>query len=86
MGICRKQRTIDSCSSIKSLTESATPTIILAENVHPKIVQERLGHGSIAITMDIYSHLMPNMQGDAAKTVDGVMRAAIKKPDDETIG
>jgi integrase len=59
---------------------------MLAENVHPKVVQERLGHGSIAITMDIYSHLMPNMQGDAAKTVDGVMRAAINKPDDETIG
>lgn len=30
---------------------------------HPKIVQERLGHSWIAITMDIYSHLMPNMQG-----------------------
>ena len=59
---------------------------MLAENVHPKIVQERLGHGSIAITIDIYSHLMPNMQGDAAKTVYGVMRAAINKPDDETIG
>jgi integrase len=59
---------------------------MLASNVHPKIVQERLGHSSIAITMDIYSHLMPNMQGDAAKTVDGVMRAAINKPDDETIG
>ena len=29
---------------------------------HPKIVQERLGHSLIAITMDIYSHLMPNMQ------------------------
>ena len=39
---------------------------MLAENVHPKIVQERLGHSSIAITMDIYSHLMPNMQADAA--------------------
>jgi integrase len=34
----------------------------LASNIHPKIVQERLGHSSIAITMDIYSQLMPNMQ------------------------
>ena len=59
---------------------------MLAENIHPKIVQERLGHSSIGITLDIYSRLMPNMQGDAAKTVDGVMRAAINKPDDETIG
>lgn len=52
---------------------------MLAANVHPKIVQERLGHSSIGITLDIYSHLLPNMQGEAAATVDGVMRAAIKK-------
>jgi integrase len=57
---------------------------MLASNVHPKIVQERLGHSSIAITMDIYSHLMPNMQGEAAAAVDGVMRAAInKRPENE---
>jgi integrase len=52
---------------------------MLAENVHPKIVQERLGHSSIAITMDIYSHLMPNMQEGAAAAVDGVLRAALNK-------
>jgi integrase len=52
---------------------------MLASNVHPKIVQERLGHSSIAITLDIYSHLMPNMQEGAAAAVDGVMRAAINK-------
>ena len=52
---------------------------LLASNVHPKIVQERLGHSSISITLDIYSHLMPNMQGEAAATVDGVLRAAITK-------
>ena len=52
---------------------------MLASNVHPKIVQERLGHSSIAITMGIYSHLMPNMQVDAADAVDGVLRAAINK-------
>jgi integrase len=52
---------------------------LLASNVHPKIVQERFGHSSVAITMDIYSHLMPNMQTDAVALVDGVMRAAINK-------
>jgi integrase len=52
---------------------------MLASNVHPKIVQERLGHSSIAITMDVYSHLMPNMQGDAADAVDAVLRAALAK-------
>jgi integrase len=59
---------------------------MLAENVHPKIVQERLGHSSIAITMDIYSHLMPNMQGGAAAAVDGALRAAIKKRADDEVG
>lgn len=52
---------------------------MLASNVHPKIVQERLGHSSVAITMDIYSHLMPNMQQEAAGSVDAVLRAAISK-------
>ena len=56
---------------------------MLGSSIHPKIVQERLGNSSIAITMDIYSHLMPNMQGEAAATVDGVMRAAINKRTDD---
>jgi integrase len=56
---------------------------LLASNVHPKIVQERLGHSSISVTMDIYSHLLPNMQSEAAATVDGVMRAAINKRADD---
>jgi integrase len=52
---------------------------LLASGVHPKVVQERFGHSSIAITMDIYSHLMPNIQGQAAVAVDDVMRAAINR-------
>jgi integrase len=55
---------------------------LLAANIHPKVVQERLGHSSIAITMDIYSHLMPNMQGEAAAAIDDALRAAINKRDD----
>jgi integrase len=56
---------------------------MLAAKIHPKVVQERLGHSSIAVTMDIYSHLMPNIQAEAAATVDGVLRAAIKKRTDD---
>jgi integrase len=56
---------------------------MLASNIHPKIVQERLGHSSIAITMDTYSHLMPNMQGEAAAAVDVALRAAINKRTDD---
>ena len=51
---------------------------LLAANVHPKIVQERLGHSGIAITMDIYSHLMPNMQAEAAAKVDVALRGIDK--------
>jgi integrase len=52
---------------------------LLLSKVHPKVVQERFGHSSIAVTMDIYSHLLPNIQSEAASTVDDAMRAAINK-------
>jgi integrase len=57
-------------------------THLLAANVHPKIVQERLGHANIGITMDIYSHVMPGMQHEAANRVDAVLRAALAKRQD----
>ncbi len=44
-------------------------TLALTGGVHPKIVQERLGHASIAVTMGIYSHVMPSMHDDAAVLV-----------------
>jgi integrase len=44
-------------------------TLALQAGVHPKVVQERLGHSSIAITMDIYSHVLPSMETDAADRV-----------------
>lgn len=37
-------------------------SILLSKNVHPKIVQERLGHAKISATLDTYSHLIPGMQ------------------------
>jgi integrase len=39
-------------------------TILLGKGTHPKLVQELLGHSSIDITMDIYSHVIPSMQHD----------------------
>lgn len=41
----------------------------LAAGVHPKIVSERLGHSSISITLDLYSHTLPGLQREAAETV-----------------
>jgi integrase len=46
-------------------------TQLLAQGVHPKIVQERLGHSSIAITMDLYSHVSDTMQTSAVAKLDG---------------
>jgi integrase len=54
-------------------------THLLMANVHPKIVQERLGHANIATTMDLYTHVMPGMQDEAASRVDTALRAAINK-------
>ena len=42
-------------------------TLLLDRNVNPKIVSEMLGHATIAITLDTYSHVLPNMQSEAAK-------------------
>lgn len=44
-------------------------TLALSSGVHPKVVQERLGHSSIAITLDRYSHVVEGMDRDAAETV-----------------
>ena len=43
---------------------------MLKANIHPKVVQERLGHSSIAITLDLYSHVAPGMQEAAALKLD----------------
>jgi integrase len=40
-------------------------TLLLNEGVHPKVVQELLGHSNISMTMDVYSHVLPSMQQDA---------------------
>jgi integrase len=39
--------------------------------VRPKVVSERLGHASIGITLDTYSHVMPGMQEEAAEKIAG---------------
>jgi integrase len=51
----------------------SSATMLLSMGVHPKVVQERLGHHDIGITMNIYSHVLPNMQEDAAKKLNDMM-------------
>ena len=42
-------------------------TLVLAAGEHPKVVSERLGHSTIAITLDTYSHVLPGLQAAAAE-------------------
>jgi integrase len=48
-------------------------TLLLSKNVNPKVVSEMLGHASIAITLDTYSHVLPTMQESAAKAMEEVL-------------
>jgi integrase len=47
----------------------------MAAGVPPKVVQERLGHSHISITLQTYSHVMPIMHADAAELVAGLFVA-----------
>ena len=49
-------------------------TMLLEADVHPKKVQERLGHSTIAITMDTYSHVLPSMHQDVARKLDDLFK------------
>jgi integrase len=51
-------------------------TLLLKAGVHPKIVSERLGHSSITLTLDTYSHVLPGMQDDAANKLDAMLFGA----------
>jgi integrase len=48
-------------------------TLLLCRNVHPKYVQELLGHASIAQTLDTYSHVLPGMDGGIGDAMDEVL-------------
>ncbi len=49
-------------------------TLLLSVGVHPKVVQEILGHSQISITMDVYSHVLPGMQQDAISRLNDAIR------------
>lgn len=58
-------------------------TLLLQAGVHPKVVQERLGHSTIQVTMDTYSHVTPTMQRDASERIDAIVGAGrAKRPTD----
>lgn len=55
-------------------------TLALARHVNPKIVSEMLGHASVGITLDTYSHVLPDMRQDLADVLDDVL--ALAPPED----
>ena len=54
----------------------AHATLMLTQGVHPKVVSERLGHASIGITLDTYSHVLPTLQQEAASAFDDLFPTA----------
>ena len=62
-------------------------TLMLKAGVHPKIVSERLGHATVAFTLDTYSHVVPGMQEAAAKAFDEVLQGTVaeKAPDCQSV-
>ena len=50
-------------------------TLLPLQGVHPKVVQERLGHSQISITLDTYSHVLPSMGREAAAKLDALLEA-----------
>ncbi len=57
----------------------AHATHLLSSGVHPKVASERLGHSKVGIAVDLYSHVLPNVQADAAAIVDGALRAVLNR-------
>ena len=52
---------------------------LLKQGINPKVVSERLGHSSIAITMDTYSHVLPGLQEEAASKINDALEDAISE-------
>lgn len=50
-------------------------SLLLEQGIHPKVVQEMLGHSHMSVTMDVYSHVAPTMHGDAVEALDTLLRS-----------
>jgi integrase len=52
-------------------------SLLIAMGAHPKAIQERLGHSSITVTLDVYGHLFPGVGDELARGLDALVRGAI---------
>ncbi len=48
-------------------------TLLLTKGVHPEVVSEMLGHSSVSITLDIYSHVIPGLGDAAARAMEDAL-------------
>jgi len=49
-------------------------TLLLSVGAHPKVVQEILGHSRISMTLDVYSHVLPNIQQEAMQKLNKALQ------------
>ena len=61
-------------------------SLMLKQGVHPKVVQERLGHATISTTLDLYSHVAPGLQEAAAARFDEAFAARYNRREEELAG
>ena len=52
----------------------AFATLCLVAGINPKVVSEALGHSSVTITLDLYSHVLPNMQDELAAAIANLLK------------
>ena len=71
------QRIKDDCEITKPLRlydlRHSTATFLLQKNINPKVVSERLGHSTVVLTLDVYSHVLPTMQQDATDQLEDMI-------------
>lgn len=53
----------------------ASASFLLARAAHPRVVSETLGHSQIGLTMNVYSHVLPSLERDAADRMDALLSA-----------
>ena len=56
----------------------AFASVMLAEGVHPRVVQGIFGHANISLTLDTYSYVVPGLQEDAANRIDAVLGGKLR--------
>lgn len=69
----RRQRTLDLPRLMLKGLRHTWATLALEQGINPKVVQERLGHSTVNITLNVYSHVSPSMHAEAANQIAGLI-------------